>query len=49
MKLLRQDVHGEVAYIHWQAAPFIPFASDTFVIRNGKIVVQTIALFPARA
>jgi hypothetical protein len=45
IRLLRQDIDGEIAYIVWQAAPFIPLASDTFVIRDGKIVVQTFAAF----
>lgn len=43
-KLIRQDVQGEVAYLLWQAPPLIPLATDTFVIRNGKIVAQTFAL-----
>ena len=48
--LLRQDVAGEVAYILWKAEPFIPLATDTFVIRDGKILVQTFAAFvPAMA
>ena len=45
MALTRQDIHGEFLYIHWNAAPFIPFASDTFIIRNGKIMMQSIAMF----
>lgn len=43
--LIRQDVQGEVAYMLWQAPPLIPLATDTFVIRNSKIVAQTFALF----
>jgi ketosteroid isomerase-like protein len=43
-QLHRQDVHGEVAYIFWQAPPALPLGTDTFVIRNGKIVAQTFAL-----
>lgn len=44
----RQDMQGEVAYIVWQAPPVFPLATDTFVIRNGKIAVQTFAqLAPA--
>jgi hypothetical protein len=33
----------------WKADPFIPLATDTFVIRDGKIVAQTFAalLVPA--
>ena len=43
MRLIRQDVDGEVAYIIWKAEPYITMATDTFVIRNGKIMVQTFA------
>jgi hypothetical protein len=45
MTLLRQDVQGDVAYIVWKAEPYIPLASDTFVVRNGKIVAQSFAMF----
>lgn len=46
--LVRQDVDGEIAYILWKAEPFIPLAADTFVIRDGKILVQSFAaLMPA--
>ena len=49
-RLLRQEVSGEVAYIVWNAEPFIPLATDTFLIRDGKILVQTFAAFvPGRA
>ncbi len=41
--LVRQDIDGEIAYIIWKADPYIPFATDTFVIRNGKIATQTTA------
>ena len=44
MTLIRQDVRGDVAYVLWKAEPFIPLATDTFVIRDGKIVVQTFAV-----
>jgi ketosteroid isomerase-like protein len=47
LTLLRQDIQGEVAYITWKADPFIPLATDTFVIRDGKIQAQTFALFPS--
>jgi len=42
-KFLRQDIEGEVAYILWKAEPYIKMATDTFVIRDGKILVQTFA------
>jgi hypothetical protein len=46
LNLAKQVVEGEVAYILWSGhSPFYnaPFATDTFVIRNGKIVAQTFA------
>ncbi len=45
LTLVRQDVAGEVAYIVWKAEHFIPLATDTFVIRDGKILVQTFVAF----
>ena len=44
MTLVRQDIDGEVAYIMWKAEPFIPLATDTFVIRDGKILAQSFAV-----
>jgi ketosteroid isomerase-like protein len=42
--LTHQEVTGEIAYIIWKAEPFIAFASDTFLIRDDTIVVQTFAM-----
>jgi hypothetical protein len=39
-------VEGEVAYLVWHAAcatANIVFATDTFIIRNGMIAIQTFA------
>lgn len=39
-------VDGEVVFVMWHAncqGADITFASDTFIIRNGKIAVQTVA------
>jgi hypothetical protein len=44
MTLIRQDVQGEIAYIMWKADPYIPLATDTFVVRDGKIVAQSFAV-----
>ena len=49
MRMVRQDVHGEVAFILWNAEPFIPLASDTFVVRDGKIRAQTFATYTPAA
>jgi ketosteroid isomerase-like protein len=46
LKLEKQVVEGETAYIVWSgSAPKfdVPFATDTFWIRDGKIAVQTFA------
>jgi hypothetical protein len=40
MKLHRQEVVGELAYILWSREP-ITRATDTFVVRDGKILFQT--------
>ena len=42
--IIRKDVHGETAYLLWKAEPFIPLATDTFVIRDGKILCQSFAM-----
>jgi hypothetical protein len=40
-----QEVRGEVAYIVWSAGATAPLGTDTFVVRDGKIVVQTFAAY----
>ena len=45
-KTIHQYVDGEIAYTVWSAeSPFysIPYGTDTFIIRDGKIVQQTFA------
>jgi hypothetical protein len=44
LSMLRQEIVGEVAYILWERKPQISRATDTFVVRNGKILVQTFAV-----
>ena len=43
LRTLRVD--GELAYITWSAGREIPLGTDTFVVRNGKIVSQTFAAY----
>ncbi|MBK7249886.1 MAG: nuclear transport factor 2 family protein [Gammaproteobacteria bacterium] len=38
-------VQGEVAYITWSAGPEFPLGTDTFVVRHGRIVAQTFAMY----
>ncbi|HEY1328163.1 MAG TPA: nuclear transport factor 2 family protein [Casimicrobiaceae bacterium] len=40
-------VEGDLAYITWSAGSHIPMATDTFVVRNGKITSQTFAMLAA--
>jgi ketosteroid isomerase-like protein len=42
----RMEVDGDVAFVVWHAdcaAARIPLGTDTFVVRDGKIAVQTFA------
>jgi hypothetical protein len=40
-KLHCREVVGAWAYIVWDAKPWVPLATDTFAVRNGKIQLQT--------
>ncbi len=42
-------VEGDLAYITWSVGSEWPLGTDTFVVRNGKIVAQTFAMHAARA
>jgi hypothetical protein len=42
----RQEIVGEVAYILWEKKPIISQATDTFVVRDGKILFQTFTAGP---
>jgi ketosteroid isomerase-like protein len=45
-KVIKQEIQGEYAYLLWSALPVFPFAGDTFHIRDGKIITQSV-IFPA--
>lgn len=40
-KINAQSIHREVAYLVWEAKPFVNIATDTLVVRANKILVQT--------
>jgi len=42
-------VEGDIAYITWSAGNEIPLGTDTFVVRDGRIVSQTFAMHPTAA
>jgi hypothetical protein len=37
-------VNGELAFITWSVGNDIPLGADTFIVRDGKIVAQTVAM-----
>lgn len=37
----REEVIGEIYYDEWEAHPWFPCGTDTLLIRDGKILVQT--------
>jgi hypothetical protein len=39
--IVRQDVEGDIAYITWRAEPFVTLATETFVVTDDRIRVQT--------
>jgi ketosteroid isomerase-like protein len=42
-----EHIEGEVAFITWHAdceSADVPFGADTFLVRDGKIAVQTFAM-----
>ncbi len=41
LQFSQQVIKRDVAYLLWSAGAAIPFGSDTFVVRGGKIVAQT--------
>lgn len=43
LQVARQDLDGEFAYLLWSAPPTVTFATDSFCIRDGKIVMQSFA------
>ena len=42
-KITHQHIVGDVAYIVWMMGDFAPFATDTYIIRDGKIVIHSFA------
>ena len=44
-KLTKMEVIDEVAYLAWEANPWSPMGTDTFVVRDGKIRCQTFAMY----
>lgn len=43
-QITTQVVEGDVAYLTWDSSPFVTMATDTLVIRNSRIAIQTFTL-----
>ena len=41
LKVIQDTFEREVEFVQWSAGKAIPFGSDTFIVREGKIVAQT--------
>lgn len=46
-KIGARSVDGEIAYLTWSSRPTVPLATDTLLIKSGKIKVQTFTPFRA--
>ena len=44
-EMLRQDVRGDTAYQTWKSGSAVPLGTDTLVVRDGLIAVQTFAAY----
>ncbi len=44
-KVGKQTIDGDVAYLTWSSEPFVALATDTLVVSEGKILVQTFTPF----
>lgn len=44
-RIQRQAVEGDIAYLVWDARPFVTLAADTLYVKDGKIAVQTFTPF----
>lgn len=44
-KITSISTAGEIAYLAWEAKPWVTLATDTLFVRSGKISVQTFTSF----
>jgi len=46
-KITSMSTVRDVAYLAWEAKPWVTLATDTLVVKDGKIAVQTFTSFSA--
>ncbi|CAN7657698.1 nuclear transport factor 2 family protein [Caballeronia sp. LjRoot34] len=44
-KINSQSISGQIAYMAWEAKPWVTLATDTLFVEDGKIAVQTYTAF----
>ena len=45
-KIHKLEIVGELGYLLWEASPWVLLGTDTFLVRNKQIVMQTFAAHP---
>ena len=48
-QVVHRDIDGDVACITWKAEPFVLMATETFVVTDDKIRVQTYLIVESRS
>ena len=48
-QVVHRDIDGDVACITWKAEPFVLMATETFVVTDDKIPVQTYLITESRS
>ena len=44
-KVTSKSTEGDIAYLAWEAKPFVTMATDTLYVKGDKIAVQTFTAF----
>ena len=44
-KTIRAEFDGEIGYTLWASTAGVPLGTDTYIVRDGKIMVQTFAMY----
>lgn len=44
-RTIKASFEGEIGYTLWASTAGVPLGTDTYVVRDGKIAVQTFAMY----
>ena len=45
-KIRKLEIVGDLGYLLWDASPWVQLGTDTFLVRDGRIALQTFAAHP---